>query len=349
MSSYNQPNKWGAELELDTQALSTMKIAEFDKTWADLVADKTNEEIIFLYKAFNYELDENNYHLMDPIPPEHVDPQKKDWVVGYKYNSDWFRSEHFRKDHDGLHVLFAGCSNTEGVGSKIDNVWTKIVYDELSKEYSLSGFFSLGKGGYGWQKILSAVFKYCKEYGKPDLLLINHPNILRNYYWIESEGQWRYTQQFPYSSERSDQDKIIKQNRDSRGSGDPFTELDLNPYPTLYEERQAFPIWATAWFAFVEFCKASDIKIVWTMWDDPEAVNVENSKLFEDTFFRISEANEEFIEKHRPDGKFKEGDMSARDGHPGYLTNLVWAEGFLKTIKDRGILDEVYKKSIKEA
>lgn len=348
MSDDHQTLKLAAELELSIDALRTMKIAEFDKTWADLVVHKTESETAFLYKSFNYKLDENNYHVLDPIPPENVNPQRKDWVAGYKYNSDWFRSEHFKKHHEGLHILFAGCSNTEGVGSKIDNVWTKIVYDELSKDYNLSGFFSLGKGGYGWQKIMSAVFKYCKEYAKPDVLLINHPNILRNYYWIQSENQWRYTQQFPYASERTSQDKIIKENRESRG-GDLFTLLDLSPYPTLYEERQAFPIWATAWFSFIEFCKASDIKIVWTMWDDPEAANVENSKLFQDTFFRVREANQEFIAKHRPDGKFKEGDIYARDGHPGYLTNLCWAEDFLKVIKDRGILNEVYKKSTKEA
>jgi hypothetical protein len=341
----NDTHKLAEELKLNEQSIKTIKFGEFDKTWCDSFSHLPPEEVLIFLKAFNYRF-EDGYHVLDSIPPENILKEKSHWLVDYRYNKDWYRSDNFIKDHDGLHILFAGCSNTEGVGCNVDNVWPTIVYNKISEDYKVSGFFNLGRGGYGWQKIISAVLKYCNEYGKPDILLVNHPNILRDYYWSEKDKQWIYTQQFPYATDRHDQDKIIEQTYKENVL---FSDLGLNPYPTLEEERNAFPVWLTAWNLFIEFCKSNDIKIVWTIWDDPTGNNITEGKLFQDTFFRIGQASEEFIQKHRPDGKFKDGDLNGRDGHPGYLTNLVWAEGFLKQIKDREIIDEVYKKSTKEA
>lgn len=333
------------ELSLEYNSLSSMQIGKFDRTWAYAVGNLTVSQTENFYEKFNYRFD-GEYHVLDFLPIENVVPGKEKWPVLYKYNKDWYRSDTFKNEHEGLHILFAGCSNTEGVGNAVENVWPRIVYDQISKDYNTSGFFNLGRAGYGWHKIISSILEYCNKYGAPDVLLINHPNILRNYYWVEEESRWTYTQQFPYATERKVQNKIFKE---KKGDGDPLSDLGLSPYPTLYEERQAFPIWATAWNLFVEFCKSNQIKIVWTIWDHPTGNNINESKLFEDTFFSTREADQDFITDHRPDGKFKDGDLRARDGHPGYLTNLCWAEEFLKVIKDREILDEVYKKSIKEA
>jgi len=346
MNDKNLPSKERAEeLSLEYPSLYGMKVGKFDNTWAEFGPGLKDEEIKFNNNNLNHRFD-GEYHLFDILPVENVNPEKLKWEVLYKYNKDWYRSDTFKKDHDGLHILFAGCSNTEGVGNNIDNVWPKIVYNEISKDYKTSGFFNLGRGGYGWHKIISAVLEYCNKYTSPDILVINHPNILRSYYWIEEEKRWMYTQQFPYATERKIQDKILLE---AMKDDNPLKFLNISPYPTLYEERQAFPIWATAWNLFIEFCKAKNIKVVWTTWDDPTGNNIESSRIFEDTFFRIKEADQKFIDKHRPDGNFLDWDLKARDGHPGYLTNLCWAEEFLNVINDRGILDEVYKKSIEEA
>ena len=97
-------------------------------------------------------------------------PDPKDNIT-YAYNSIGFRSDEFKKDHDGEHVLFAGCSETEGAGDNIENSWAGIVYNKMSETNKLSGFFNIGRSGWGWQIIIANTIEYIKAYGKPDKLL----------------------------------------------------------------------------------------------------------------------------------------------------------------------------------
>ena len=54
------------------------------------------------------------------------------------------------------------------------------------------------------------------------------------------------------------------------------------------------------------------------------------------------------VEEFRKDGKLEDGDMDARDGHPGFLVQLNWKNQFAKFIKNGGFLNENYKKNNKE-
>jgi hypothetical protein len=96
-------------------------------------------------------------------------------------NSHFFRSENFKNDHDGLHVLFAGCSYTFGHGMGYDNVWSKIVYDKIASKNKLSGYFNIGVGGASIMESVSLIFKYCRTYGNPDVIFLNMPNFGRFY------------------------------------------------------------------------------------------------------------------------------------------------------------------------
>ena len=61
---------------------------------------------------------------------KHVDVNDKS--VEYNLNEDYFRSDNFKKEHDGLHILFSGCSESEGVGANIEYAWTHILYKKIS-------------------------------------------------------------------------------------------------------------------------------------------------------------------------------------------------------------------------
>ena len=127
-------------------------IGQLDRTWAARHFPKVYYPD--LDESFNYRF-VDGYHVLDKIEPERIHKDKQDWKVTYRYNSDWFRCDHFTKTHNGLHIVFSGCSNTEGVGNDIENTWSHMVYKELSKTYNLSGYFNIGKGGYGWHKIIN--------------------------------------------------------------------------------------------------------------------------------------------------------------------------------------------------
>lgn len=53
------------------------------------------------------------------------------------------RTDPYTTDHDGKHILFAGCSVTHGVGlPDIQDVWTNIVYGALKANEKVSGFLA---------------------------------------------------------------------------------------------------------------------------------------------------------------------------------------------------------------
>jgi hypothetical protein len=122
-----------------------------------------------------------------------INKVKFDKSVTYSYNSLGFRSDEFTKDHRGAHILFAGCSETEGVGDILEHCWSYMTYKELSKETDVSGFFNLSKYGWGYDIILSNIMTYINSYGKPDKIFILFPNIGRFYQWDDTIGEERET------------------------------------------------------------------------------------------------------------------------------------------------------------
>jgi hypothetical protein len=99
----------------------------------------------------------------------------------YKINSHGLRSQEFDDNHDGLHVLFAGCSNTFGLGSFLEDTWSYKLYKKISEKTKTSGYFNVGSPGATISEIAYQIFVYCKRYGYPDFVFINLPDYYREY------------------------------------------------------------------------------------------------------------------------------------------------------------------------
>jgi hypothetical protein len=99
----------------------------------------------------------------------------------YSINSHGLRSEEFTKNHDGKHILFAGCSNTFGLGNFLEDVWSYKVYKAIEKNEKVSGYFNVGSPGATISEISYQIFVYCKDYGYPDTVFINLPDYYREY------------------------------------------------------------------------------------------------------------------------------------------------------------------------
>lgn len=97
----------------------------------------------------------------------------------FRANSEHFRSDEFTNVHEGLHVLFAGCSITFGDGMFEEYIWPKIVYDQISKDKQTSGYFNVAFPGADHTDILLQIFRYIQKYGNPDIIFINFPDIER--------------------------------------------------------------------------------------------------------------------------------------------------------------------------
>jgi hypothetical protein len=96
-------------------------------------------------------------------------------------NSNNFRSDSFKSDHEGLHILFSGCSYTYGFGMAYDKIWSKIVYDQIKTTNTTSGYFNIGSSGASIMESISLIFKYCKTYKNPDVIFLNMPGFRRFY------------------------------------------------------------------------------------------------------------------------------------------------------------------------
>ena len=249
---------------------------EFDKTWHQGIEQK----------KFSF------------IPPE-INNGEDDGTVEYLYNDEYFRCDNFIKDHKETHVLFAGCSETEGVGGNLDACWAYMTYKELEKTNKMSGYFNIAKSGFGWQKIITNTLIYIKKYCAPNYLFILLPDNNRNFNWTDGQNCWRYDQKWNLGTE-----------------GHQRNLIDL----------------MVSWRLFLEFCELKGISIIWTTWaNDSEYYKKANLK----NFFDID--HKEFI-KDSVNGltsnEMKRTDLHRkRDNHSGFAMHKTWSWAFLKEIK----------------
>ena len=257
---------------------------------------------------------------------EFVQPNEKifykvdenDKSIIYKYNSLGFRSDEFTKEHNGLHVLFSGCSETEGSGGNLEDLWSWMLYQKLLESHSLSGFYNISRAGWGWQSIVSNLIQYIGEYGSPDYLFIMFPNIGRNIKWVktDSKDQEIYHQEMviPYSS-KSEEDPLSRK---------PITiEFQRN---ILVNNILIIKL-------FEEYCRSKNIKLYWSIWDQLDQKNYESLNVF-NNFIKVDETLESFINNNFEEFEFsikkKENWLRKRDGHHGYLPHFIWYKNFLK-------------------
>lgn len=294
-------------LEYGSGAFDSVNPNKFNTMWIQNPENSTNfiHSIIRNDDSKNKQYSYNNidnYHILNHIPPEKIHEGKEDWAVEYRFNNELFRSDHFINDHEGLHVLFGGCSNTEGVGSNIEDNWSYLLYKSISEVTTTSGFFSIAKGGYGWHQIMLNFKVYVKKFGAPDYYFVLHPDIMRFYEWDNKKNNWRYSQ---------------------KHVGDGLTKKEFES-----KHLDVFPNWISAMSLFVEYCESVGTKLVWTTWDKAESENIINSNYFDSTYFETYFGTADNIKKIRPDGKFDKDDLNFRDGHPGKVQQILWFNSF---------------------
>lgn len=284
---------------------------KFDRTWAK-VPDGTPEP----------------ERVMTRIPIEVADD---DGTVIYNYNNDFFRCDNFTKEHgDNPHILFAGCSQTEGVGAPLETVWTKVLLNQINRELGASsGFYSLGKSGFGWQKVVTSFMLYVDTYGAPDYLFTLLPNLGRFFEWDDESESFLYVQRYPNnggaSTDQLDEEKI------------PSVIFLEKPLQKM-EHRKAFIDFSIGWKLFEKYCESVGTKLLWASWDYKENKNYELANISKNYFPLSEEGLMDFIRESRPDGKLQQFDLSRRDGHAGILVNNYWASEFKKAIEARGWL-----------
>lgn len=115
---------------------------------------------------------------------KNVNQTRLDMWSGYidEINSYGFRCDEFTDQHHGKkHILFLGDSNTFGVGLHVDEVWSKKLFDRINKDSEYSGYFNLGLPGASNFDLINNAFKYFKEFGMPDTVVVQLTEMSRFY------------------------------------------------------------------------------------------------------------------------------------------------------------------------
>jgi hypothetical protein len=273
--------------------------------------------------AWHYGREKNKKYSI--VPPENN--TEDDGTVIYEYNSELFRSEEFIKSHKGQHILFSGCSESEGVGGNIEDSWTNMLYKKISKEMECSGYFNLSRAGWGWNRIILNSLIYFKKYGYPNIMFILLPNIQRKFdYSIDGHlndqgdymGNWKYIQKYPMDSSLKNLDP-----------------KDLRIFSSPKEYNEDFVNFLISWKIFNKVCSDNNIKLFFSTWDPMDCKNLINLNIFEN-FLPVNDYNEtKYISQYYASNSKKNTDIFKRDGHSGRLTHFIWTEKFYEKYKEQ--------------
>jgi|688.fasta_scaffold209315_2 hypothetical protein len=252
-----------------------------------------------------------------------IEPEKEtidDGLVIYNYNKQKFRSDDFTNVHNGKHILFSGCSETEGVGGNIEDAWSKVLYDLLSKEEKCSGFFNLSRSGWGWSRIITNALVYFKKYGYPDTYFIMLPNHQRKFLYSSHGHPWAYWQKYP---------KVyMMKNPDKANDPDFATEPK--------EHLEDFVYFLISWKIFSELCVQKNINLIFSSWDSIDKESISRLEGF-DNFVNIQNNKiEDYAKTYYKDHEIKKDDYSKRDHHAGRILHHFWADEFYKKYQQLG-------------
>jgi hypothetical protein len=258
-----------------------------------------------------------------------------DGLVSYEYNSDFFRCDDFTTKHsEKYHIVFGGCSETEGVGGNLNELWSYNLYLELKEKYDIGGYYSLAKSGNGWHKVALSLINYVEKYGAPTHFFVMLPNIGRNFYWDKEDKIWRYLQKYanrPFPRKFIQGDKINK-------TYSPHPEKNL--FNTDEYKRQ-YMEFAVGWKMLIAYCKSNNIKILYSTWCHEDNENLKKIDGQNKIFIPLDRYDcMYFISKLDPKINDIKKMLNKRDGHSGSAIHKYWTSVFIKEIEKRKLFDD---------
>ena len=254
---------------------------------------------------------ENKYFgILNPNSEDFLMPYEKDLGIKpsndiiYKYNNIGFRCDDFIKTHNGLHILFAGCSETEGASNKIEDVWSYILYNKIKELVPVSGYYNVGKAGLTISAVVMNIFQYVYDYGIPDYIFVQFPDQTRYVTWSEQDGLYPKYQVL----------------------GDNVSDIKWDIFFTKHKEPEVLNVNILYNYLLlknlIQFCKINGIKLIWSSWHSPSIEKFSSNTDMLDGYIDTSTLNKEHW-----DIKIK--DLKARDGyHFGRGFHKIWANKF---------------------
>jgi hypothetical protein len=218
----------------------------------------------------------------------------------HEYNENFFRSDKFTKDHNGKHILFMGCSETQGQGDSLENAWAYILYKKINQDEKLSGYFNIAVPGQGIASQILILLEYIDNFGKPDEVFLLMPETSRVICSFENH------------------------------LGMLTMILDEKKYSD--SDFMNAHIYAIILLRFLEsFCINLNIKFLWSTWWEYEE-NIFIDYKF-DNYFSLNMKNIDHIilkkyEQYSDPTRSVTENLTKADGHKGLVIHKYWADMF---------------------
>ena len=166
----------------------------------------------------------------------------------YQINSKGFRGKDFNEfNSNNINILFAGCSQTLGVGLPEKNTW----YSKLSNKIHLLhkekdvDFYNLGVNGGGIELAIKNVMAFIKSGNVPNYLFLFLPESSRSVAFSKDTGKFEC---YLISNDNNEQKEY---------------------YKNYIHENKLFTNFILL-SMLEEICKAHGIELLWTSWDVDE-------------------------------------------------------------------------------
>ena len=120
----------------------------------------------------------------------------------YSFNEYGFRCDSFNLNSD-ISIVFAGCSNTEGVGLPLEEVWAYKLLEKIRKHTNKTiPYWNIGFGGAGLDTIAANLYEFNKLH-KIDYIFLYLPGTDRREYMSDLKYRKMWSSSFSDNTKNS--------------------------------------------------------------------------------------------------------------------------------------------------
>lgn len=234
----------------------------------------------------------------------------------YEFNQYGWRCDEFTINHKNkYHILYAGCSETMGQGDAVEKSWPYILNEKINTVKTVSGFYSLGGAGLGWQDIINNIREYISKFGKPNAVIILFPDICRHIRWWpsnEEKTQGRFYEFMTTDISMAHTVEPVDIHLD--------IEMEQNFYINFVLTMQLFE----------DFCDSNGIDLIWSTWDDIFRDIINRNQIKFKYYKPLMWQSKEVAAYIDIDSTLT---VIKDDGHRGSAVHHVWADKFYERWK----------------
>jgi hypothetical protein len=218
-----------------------------------------------------------------------------------EFNSFGFRSDEFTNKHNGKHILFMGCSETQGSNEDLNSCWAYILYNKIKTKENVSGYFNIASIGSGIIPQIMKAQEYIKKFGKPDEILFLSPEPYRTLKYSKTDARVEHSNITP----------------------EVYEECDISDMLEIFSYN------ATIIQMFESFCETLNIKLLWSTWASHEEYIFDGYGF--KNYFNLHMTNvslENLYELYADESRTIDNNFLKKDKHKGIVFHRYWAEKF---------------------